>query len=85
MRMRPPIRKLNNQARTVTAPRLLVPRLVKLRRVLGAQLPSTVVCDFFVSRWGSLGDKTPLQAVRTGRGFRHALRKAKHTVEEYRR
>jgi hypothetical protein len=48
-----------------------------------ARLPAFVRYDMLVSRRGSLGGKTALQAMRRARGYRLALRIADSLADEY--
>ncbi|SIT45668.1 hypothetical protein BN2475_580039 [Paraburkholderia ribeironis] len=52
-------------------------------RRLTPHVPAIVVFDLLVSRRGSLGDKTVLQAMHRGKRFRLALRIADSLVDEY--
>ncbi|MFL9913965.1 hypothetical protein PQR75_00860 [Paraburkholderia fungorum] len=60
-------------------------RLVKLLRRFGPRVPSMERFLQLVNRRGSLGGKTPLQALRREKRFRLALRIADNLSDEYRR
>ncbi|WP_322034187.1 type II toxin-antitoxin system ParD family antitoxin [Paraburkholderia sp. J76] len=59
-------------------------RLRKLLRRLPSSMPPMEKYFFFVGRRGSLGDKSPVQAVRRGKRFRVALRLADNEAAEVR-
>jgi hypothetical protein len=58
-------------------------RLAKLCRQLGQHVPAMTRYHFFVTRWVSLGKKTPLQALHRGRRYAWALRKADGVADDY--
>jgi len=58
-------------------------RLAKLCRQLGPLVPAMTRYHFFVTRWVSLGKKTPLQALHRGRRYAWALRKADGVADEH--
>jgi len=58
-------------------------RLAKLCRQLGPHVPAMTRYHFFVTRWVSLGKKTPLQALHRGRRYAWALRKADGIADEH--
>ena len=60
-------------------------RLTKLLRRMPPALPPELLFDLFMARRGSLGDKSPLQAIRRGARYRVAMRLADSLAEEYRR
>ena len=59
-------------------------RLGELMRRLPCVMPPMEKYFFFVGRRGSLGDKSPVQAVRRGKRFRVALRLADSEADEVR-
>ena len=58
-------------------------RLANLCRQLGQHVPAMTRYHFFVTRWVSLGKKTPLQALHRGRRYAWALRKADGVADEH--
>lgn len=59
-------------------------RPTKLMRRLIPNVPAMVRIDLMVSRRGSLGDKTVLQAMCRGKQYRMALRLADRVASDYR-
>jgi hypothetical protein len=58
-------------------------RFTKLCHQLGQHVPAMTRYNFLVMRWGSLGGKTPLQALRQGPRYAWTLHKAEGVADDY--
>ncbi|MBB5427484.1 hypothetical protein HDG40_005663 [Paraburkholderia sp. JPY158] len=68
----------------LAGPSLTRRRLTKLLEQLPPWLPPLIKYDLLTARRGSLGDKSPVQLVHRGDGYRRALRLVAWAQEEWR-